>query len=390
MKSIFIASVITCGAFFSPPQRIEKATVSCEPGVILNTNYSNAKALDSILQRFAPEWLPGASVAVYTEAEGWWAGARGFADVKNKTLMENCHLQYLQSVSKSYMAVEILQLKEEGKIDLDAPMTKYLPAKYSQYVQGAKSISVRMLLNHTSGIPEYNEDHEFISAVMEQPLRNFSAMDCLEAIADAKPMFAPGTAYKYVNTNYLLLSLIGDEITGDHTAYIKKNIFKPLGLENSYYENNHTYLKDLHLPQSYWDVLNNGKPVNATKFQQMTVVCSKGDDGIVATTTDAIKFLKGLMEGKLLKPESMKEMFDFVKDEKGNNRYGMGMIYFNIDGTIAYGHGGGGIGAGCGLLYIPSRKTYIFFATNLGVFIESELVKKAGDFRDAILTTLIK
>ena len=99
----------------------------------------------------------------------------------------------------------------------------------------------------------------------------------------------------------------------------------------------------------------------------MTVVCSKGDDGIVCTTTDAIKFLKGLMEGKLLKPESMQEMLDFVKDEKCNKRYGMGMIYFDLGGITAYGHGGGGIGAGCGLMYIPSHKLYVYFATNIRV-----------------------
>ena len=188
----------------------------------------------------------------------------------------------------------------------------------------------------------------------------------------------------------MLLSLIGNSITGDHAAYIKKNIFKPLHLNNTYYGNDFNYLKGLNLPQSYWDVFNNGIPINITHFQQMTVVCSKGDDGIVCTTTDAIKFLKGLMEGKLLNQESMKEMFDFVKDEKGNNRYGMGMIYFNLQGTIAYGHGGGGIGAGCGLMYIPSHKLYVFFSTNLGVFVESELVKKTGQFRDAVLEALLK
>jgi D-alanyl-D-alanine carboxypeptidase len=390
MKNIFIAGVITTGTFFSTPQIIEKATANCDPGVTINANYSKAAVLDSILKKFAPQWLPGASIAVFTEAEGWWAGAQGYANVKTKTLMDNCHLQYLQSVSKSYMAVEILQLEEEGKIDLDAPMTKYLPAKYRQYIKGAENITIRMLLNHTSGIPEYNENSEFVSQVIEHPLRNFSSIDCLRYIAGDDLLFAPGSKYKYINTNYLLLSLIGDAITGDHSAFIKKNIFKPLGLDHSYYENNYSYLKGLNLPQSYWDVFNNGKPVNVTNFQQMTVVSSKGDDGIVATTTDAIKFLKGLMEGKLLKPGSMKEMFDFVKDEKGNNRYGMGMIYFDIDGIIAYGHGGGGIGAGCGLLYIPSRKMYIFFATNLGVFVESELVKKAGDFRDAIFSALLK
>ena len=58
--------------------------------------------------------LPGASVAVYSETEGWWAEAQGYADLEKKLPMTNCHLQYLQSVSKSYMAVEILQLKEQG------------------------------------------------------------------------------------------------------------------------------------------------------------------------------------------------------------------------------------------------------------------------------------
>jgi D-alanyl-D-alanine carboxypeptidase len=96
------------------------------------------------------------------------------------------------------------------------------------------------------------------------------------------------------------------------------------------------------------------------------------------------------MEGKLLKPESMKEMMDFVKDEKGHKRYGLGLIYFDMGGITAYGHGGGGIGAGCGLMYIPSHKLYVFFATNLGVLVESELVKKAGEFRDAVLGTLLK
>lgn len=95
-------------------------------------------------------------------------------------------------------------------------------------------------------------------------------------------------------------------------------------------------------------------------------------------------------EGKLLKPESMQEMMTFVKDENGNSRYGMGITYFDFGGVVAYGHGGGGIGAGCGLVYIPSHKLYLFFATNLGVFIESDLVKKADEMKTAVLMTLLK
>ncbi|HET9433346.1 MAG TPA: hypothetical protein VFO37_06290, partial [Chitinophagaceae bacterium] len=93
---------------------------------------------------------------------------------------------------------------------------------------------------------------------------------------------------------------------------------------------------------------------------------------------------------KLLNPESMKEMMTFVKDEQGNNRYGMGLTYFDLGGMPAYGHGGGGVGSGCGLVYIPSHKIYLFISTNLGVFVESNLSRKADDLRNVILLTLLQ
>src|SRR5688572_16357661 len=386
MKKILISSlaIVSALSFFG------QAPKNCKPDVSINTAYSKAKALDSVLKHYTHNMLPGASVAVYSETEGWWAGAKGYANLEKKIPMQNCHLQYLQSISKTYMAVEILQLKEQGKIDLDAPMTKYLPARYSKYIKDAGKMTVRMLLNQTSGVPEYNQNPEFVSNVVLHPLENFSSEECLQAIDGKEPQFTPGSKYLYTNTNYLLLALIGDAITGDHAAFIKKNIFERLGLNDSYYGKGHDYLKGLNLPESYWDVFNAGVPVNMTPFQQVTVVSSKGDDGIVCSTTDAVKFLKGLMEGKLLNPSSLQEMLDFVKDEKGNKRYGMGMIYFDLGGLEAYGHGGGGIGAGCGLLYIPSHKLYTFFSVNLGVFVENDLAKKADEMKTAILGTLLQ
>ncbi|HRH60264.1 MAG TPA: serine hydrolase domain-containing protein [Chitinophagaceae bacterium] len=386
MKKILIAGAFIISAIISQAQSMG----NCNLGIAINPQFSKAAALDSILKYYSTNALPGTALAVYSEAEGWWAGAQGYASVEKKVPMNNCHLQYIQSVSKMYMAVEILQLKEHGKINFDAPVTTYLPAKYSHYISNAAQSTVRMLLNHTSGVPEYNDNPTFVSQVMLHPLDYFTADDCLKSIAGEAPQFAPGSKYRYTNTNYLLLSLIGDAITGDHAAYIKKHIFEPLGLANTYYGLGHDYLNGLHLPESYWDVFNNGKPVNITPFQAETVASSKGDDGIVCTPADAVKFFKGLMEGKLLKPESMKEMFDFVKDEKGHNRYGMGMIYFDLGGLTAYGHGGGGIGAGCVLAYIPSHKIYLFMATNLGVLVESDLAKKADEMKNEILKTLLQ
>lgn len=390
MKKLLLFTIMACGCLLATGQYTRQGKASQDLGVTLNPAFSKAAKLDSILKRYAPAILPAVSIAVYSEAEGWWASAAGYANVKQKTPMNNYHLQYLQSVAKMYMAAAILLLKEKGKIALDSSIDKYLPHSYRQYIKDAEKITVRMLLNHTSGIREYNENPDFLSKALLHPLENFTPLDCVKAIAYQDLEFAPGSKYRYRNTNYLLLALICDALTGDHANFIKKNIFMALGLRNSYYGNSPNYLKGLNLPESYWDAFNSGIPINITPFQKMTVECSKGDDGVVCTTVDAILFLKGMMEGKLLKPESMKEVMNFVKDEKGNNRYGMGMIYFDLEGLPAYGHGGGGIGAGCGLLYIPNLKTYVFFSTNLGVFAEGKLPDKAGEMRNEILKALMQ
>jgi D-alanyl-D-alanine carboxypeptidase len=390
MKKLLLFTITACGCLLTSAQYSQEGKATRDLGVPLNPAFSKAAKLDSVLKKYAPSILPGASVAVYSEAEGWWASAAGYANVEQKIPMNNHHLQYLQSISKMYIAAEILLLNEQRKIELDSSITKYLPPKYSQYIKDAEKITIRMLLNHTSGIREYNENPEFLSSVLMHPLQNFSSLDCVKAVAYQDLEFTPGSKYRYRNTNYLLLALIGDALTGDHTNYIKKNIFLPLGLRNTHYGKAPNYLKGLNLPESYWDVFNSGIPVNITPFQKMTVECSKGDDGIVCTTVDAVLFLKGLMEGKLLKPGSMNQVMNFVKDEKGNNRYGMGMIYFDLEGLQAYGHGGGGVGAGCGLLYIPKFKTYVFFSTNLGVFAQGTLPDKAGEMRNEILKALIQ
>ena len=391
MKKIIFFGLLSTFASVAWGQAGKLIGQNCDLNVTINKNYSKARAMDSIMKRYSDSAVvPGISFAVYNEQEGWWASAHGYADVDKKIPMNSCHLQYLQSVSKTYMAVEILQLKEQGKIELDAPMTKYLPAKYAKYVKGGEKVTVRMLLNHTSGLPDYNTTPKFVSQVVLNPTRDFTPEDELKAIDGVDFDYQPGTKYEYKNVNYLLLSLIGDALTGDHTAWIRKNIFAKLDLKNSYYEGNTRFLDHLYLPESYWDVVNVGRPANVTPMQRMTVACTKGDDGIVCTPVDAVKFLKGLMEGKLLKPESMKEMLDFVKDEKGNKRYGLGLIYFDLGGIPAYGHGGGGLGAGCGLIYVPSKQTYFFFAVNLGVFVDGDMSQKAGKLRDAMVATILQ
>jgi len=183
--------------------------------------------------------------------------------------------------------------------------------------------------------------------------------------------------------------MIADAITGDHSKHVKEKIFLPLQLQHTFYDPMRCNIKYPLLVDSYWDVINESRAANISPMQQANVAPLKGDDGIVATPIEAVKFLKGLMEGKLLKDSSMAMMQQWVNNDEGKPAYGLGLIHFDLDGIIAYGHGGGGLGAGCVLLYVPSKKIYLFLAVNLGVLIDGPLTRKVDEVKNQILATLL-
>jgi D-alanyl-D-alanine carboxypeptidase len=361
----------------------------CEDQVSLNLNYSNAKEIQQEMEQLIKDGIPGAVMTVYSR-EGWWGTATGLAKIEDKSPMQLCHLQYIQSIAKTYTAVAVLKLYEQNKIALDTPITQYLPVKYSRYITGAKKITVRMLLNHTSGIPEYNTEPAYVTRLLQHPNYTFSAEEYLDYIEGKALSFVPGTKYSYRNTNYVILALITDAITGDHAKFISENIFAPLGLTQTFYRNEPGYLNYPSLVNSYWDRHSDGIIENASQLQRNNVAALIGDDGIVTTPVEAIKFLKGLIDGKLISTQTLEVMKSWVKDSKGNFTYGLGLDHADFQGQTAYGHSGGGIGAGCHLYYFPERDIYMFIGINLGTVTESPLHDRATKTIDRIYKALLK
>jgi D-alanyl-D-alanine carboxypeptidase len=354
-----------------------------------NSGYSKAGELEKALEELVQKGVPGVVLAVQSD-EGFWATAKGYARIEDKTPMQLCHLQYLQSISKTYMAVVILKLHEEGKIDLDEPITKHLPQQFHHYISDAERVTVRMLLNHTSGIPEYNFQPAYVSYLLQHPDHYFQPEDYLKYIEGKKLVFTPGSKHVYTNTNFVILSMIADAISGDHAKLISEVIFKPLGLTNTFYRNEPGYLKYPEIVNSYWDRYSDGILENVSQLQRMNVSTLVGDDGIVTIPADAIKFLKGLAEGKLLSDSTMKQMKTWVNNEKGEPIYGLGLVRYTVNGYEAFGHSGGGIGAGCELYYFPEKHLYYFIAINMGTVTDSPLHAELGRIRDKLRDIMLK
>lgn len=361
---------------------------SCITGITFNPDYRNAEKVQKSLNDLINSGIPGTAIAVYKDGM-WWISSTGYASIKHRVKMHPCHLQYLQSISKTYMATAILKLMEEERIDLNQPIQRYLPERISQYITDSDKITVRMLLNHTSGVPEYNYRPAYVTYLLQHPSNHFEAEDYLEYIEGMPLDFEPGSEFSYRNSNYLLLALIADMITGDHAKYMTETIFKPLGLKHTYYRNEAGYLEYPELVDTYWDRYSNGIVENINQLQRSNVASMVGDDGIVTTPVDAIIFLRGLLEGKILSEPTLQMMMNWVADSNGEIRYGLGLDYSEIKNEIAYGHSGGGLGAGSELYYFPESDLYVFVAINLGTVTESPLHKKASEARERLFDAIL-
>lgn len=385
MKYLIIGALLA-GLLACDPSDLATPTVSCTETTPLNASYSKAQQIQKLLDGFTAEGLPGVAVAVYTPKEGYWAGASGFARLEDKNAMQICHLQYSQSVAKTYMAVGMLKLVEAGKIELDKPITTYLPAKLSDNITDAETITVRMLLNHTSGIPSYSLDTDYITVFLQNPLRSYTGEEYLSFIRKASLLFKPGSYFDYSDTNYLLLALIANHVHGDHARLIRQSVLIPLNLQQTFY---HNFQQQPNLVNSYFDRFGDGKLENVSRMQQVNVNSLTGDDGLVASPLDFVKFLQGLFAGKLLSDKSMKTMMTWVNDKKGEPSYGMGLYHAYYSGQLAYGHGGAGLGAGCGLYYFPEKQLYVFVGTNMGTLTDGPYVRKAGEMKDQLMDLLL-
>ena len=381
---LFLAALFALCACENTEQQISPRQDCSTPN--FNVQHPLAGTIQGLIDSFVAEGLPGAVVAI-KDANGLWTGASGMAKLEDNTPMRPCQVQHAYSVSKTFTATAALRLRDKGLLKLDEPIASYLPESIARRLTQAKEVTVRMLLNQTSGYHEFHDDIKRLSDLLNRPTRPWTREELLEYVIEKPLYFPPGTDWAYSNTNYLLLTYVLEKASGkDHALVIKEEILDPLQLKNTHYKLQPDYPAQLPLPNHYWDRFANGKLENCTETN-LNIACYSGygEDGILATPLDLVTFMDALVNGKLLSAQSWKDMTTWVQGKQSSEPdYGLGLVWVNFGGgQHEIGHYGGGIGGQCSLIYLPEQKATIFTSTNVGresggkfAFLSSMLVNR--------------
>ena len=310
--------------------------------------------------------FPGALLYVSSPELGTWSGAAGLGDIETTTAMRPEDKFRAGSIMKPFVAVVVLQLVEEALFSLDDPLPAVLPESVTARFADSDQITVRMLLNHTSGILDWLTEAA-IAEIVANPTKVWDMEEFLDLAAAQEPAFAPGEDYTYSNTEYNLLGLIIERATGrSWRDEVRGRVIEPLNLQN-------THLPepgDLSIPGDY---AHGYHPIEGTlvDFTEVdpSMAGAAGGSALVSNLPDLVRFMGALLAGDLFQnAETLDEMLAFVDapDEGGQVGYGLGIEQRMLPGGIEMiGHLGGTAGYRTYTGYLPAQDISIAMVVNV-------------------------
>ncbi|EJQ29379.1 hypothetical protein IEC_05822 [Bacillus toyonensis] len=278
-------------------------------------------------------------LAKTSEGEKTWGYAAGVADLSTKKPMKTDFRFRIASVTKTFTATVVLQLAGENRLNLDDSIEKWLPGVIQGNGYDGNQITIRQILNHTSGIVEYARSKEI--DFFTNTKKSFTAEELVKIGLSMPPEFAPGKGWSYSNTGYVLLGILIEKVTGNSYAEeIENRIIEPLELSNTFLPGNSSVIPGTKHARGYL------QPDGASELKDVTyynpsIGSSAGD--MISTADDLNKFFSSLLGGKLLKEQQLKQMLTTVPTgiaETGG--YGLGIYETKLpNGVSIWGHSGG-------------------------------------------------
>lgn len=308
-----------------------------------------AKFADALLADTYPADGPGAAVLVARGDDVLYRSARGMANIDLGVPLSPDQVFRIGSVTKQFAATGLLKLVEAGKVGLDDPLSKFLP----DYPNGAH-ISVRQLLNHTSGVKSYTE----IPGVMAGPIRqDLSTAELVATFKDQPPSFAPGAGWSYNNSGYVLVGAVIEAASGKPWyAWLQESVLAPNGLTHTRWGDDDALIPGMTRGYSVKD----GQVANAS-FLSMTQPHAAG--ALVSSVDDLYRWNRALHGGKLLKADSYMQMTT-PADKAIEAKYGFGIVRDTLRGHLRLQHNGGIFGYTSHLSYLPDAELSVVVLQN--------------------------
>jgi CubicO group peptidase (beta-lactamase class C family) len=373
------------GAASEPPVPSPSASPTARPTLPAPAGPRPTERVVAALQKSLDELrvqhgIPGVSVAIVFDDGSTWTGVSGLADVGAKRRVTPETAFAIASISKTFTAALVLDLAAEGHFALADRAIEYLP---EQKMLGG--VTIRMLLDHTSGLRDFFENPKIDKALLAEPARRWSPAQTLGYVG--KPYFPPGTDWHYSNTNYLFLGLIAERVDGRPLAeQLRARYFEPLGLKGAFYQvaerppvaTAHGYrfagLKKTLPPIDLAD------GTGVMPFRSV-VTAAGGGGSVAATALDTARWARALYGGLALESGGLALMlggFDLVAGYEPSIPYGLGVQALDVSGIRTLGHSGRFLGFRAVVRYVPEDDIAIAVLTNQsrvnpGVIVQSLL-----------------
>ncbi len=309
---------------------------------LLRAQKTEAGLLDSLLTHFNNHNKFMGAVQLRSVGSVVYNGYRGRGNGQENVGPDSRYR--IGSVSKLFTAVMVMQEVEKGRLSLDGRLSAFFPQ-----IPGAENISLRQLLNHSSGLANFTDDPAYLS-YMTLPMTQAQLLDTFVRVGSS---FEPGSRHQYSNTNFVLLGYILERVTGKrYEELLQKRIVRPLRLTATAYNSKQS--------RQSGEVISFFRGIEQT-WEPAPVShpsISHGAGAIVSTPADLCLFIEGLFQGKLLSEASLKEMTQLQQG------FGLGVFRFPFYDTYAFGHGGRIDGFETNLAYFPESQTAVAVCTS--------------------------
>lgn len=364
MKNIKIHSIIVLVgilAFFISCEKTSIAPASNYNCTVdfQDNSISHPKAViyQEILERNRKAGLVGAALLVKDES-GLWMSANGKADITADVDLQLCNPFFIASISKLITATCVMTFIEEGILNLEDPISKWLPNEIIKEVSNAEEAQIVHLLAHTSGIIDFYTITNVLDNINNDE-NNWTQEDILAYTYGKKATNAVGERHEYSNTNYLLLGMIMENASNQtlETIY-QERVFNPLNLTSAYYSA--TIKIPSNAVKGYSALYKENQFIETTNFY-IDDLGIGGDGGVLMNIYDLWQFVDNLLSGNIVSESTLANMKNL---NYGFGDYGLGFEEHDINDRVSIGHGGSIVGFNNYLTHYPERNATMILLTN--------------------------